>query len=142
MFAQDWGPYNALNSTYRGVFENVNISDTTSDGLMNFKKFFNTIEFQTKYNNKIFGKNYYIFSLTRLNTCQSEIKILPHIGSETLISQFSEEIDFSVELNEKSTFVFSYGLEKVLGNASTDVGDNPEFTSTNTFFENLGLKIL
>ena len=140
VFAQDWGPYNALNSTYRGVFENVNISDTTLDGLANFKKFFNTIEFQTKYNNKIFGKNYYIFSLTRLNTCQSEIKLLPHIGSQTLISQFSEEIDFSVELNEKSTFVFSYGLEKVIGNASTDVGDNPEATSTNTFFENLGLK--
>ena len=30
VFAQNWGPYNALNSTYRGVFENVNISDTTA----------------------------------------------------------------------------------------------------------------
>ena len=140
VFAQDWGPYNALNSTYRGVFENVNISDTTLDGLANFKKFFNTIELQTKYNNKIFGKNYYIFTLTRLNTCQNELKILPQIGSQTLISQFSEEIDFSIELNEKSTFVLSYGLEKILGNASTDIGDNPEATSTNTFFEQLGLK--
>ena len=140
VFAQDWGPYNALNSTYRGVFENVNISDTTIDGLANFKKFFNTIEFQAKYNNKIFGKNYYIFSLTRLNTCQDELKILPQIGSKTLISQYSEEIDFGVELNEKSTFVLSYGLEKILGNSSTDVGDNPEATSTNTFFEKLGLK--
>ena len=140
VFAQDWGPYNALNSTYRGVFENVNISDTTIDGLANFKKFFNTIEFQTKYNNKIFGKNYYIFSLTRLNTCQDELKILPQIGSKTLISQFSEEIDFSIELNEKSTFVLSYGLEKILGNSSTDIGDSPEATSTNTFFEKLGLK--
>ena len=70
LFAQNWGPYNALNSTYRGIFENVNISDTTATGLANFKKFFNTIEFQAKYNNKIFGKNYYIFSLTRLNSCQ------------------------------------------------------------------------
>ena len=140
LFAQDWGPYNALNSTYRGVFENVNISDTTLDGLANFKKFFNTIEFQTKYNNKIFGKNYYIFSLTRLNTCQDELKILPQIGSKTLISQYSEEIDFGIELNEKSTFVLSYGLEKILGNASTDIGDSPKASSTNTFFEKLGLK--
>ena len=37
VFAQNWGPYNALNSTYRGVFENVNISDTSNDGLANFK---------------------------------------------------------------------------------------------------------
>ena len=38
VFAQDWGPYNALNSTYRGVFENVNISDTSNAGFANFKK--------------------------------------------------------------------------------------------------------
>jgi len=139
LFAQNWGPYNALNSTYRGVYENVNISDTTSSGFANFKKFFNTVEFQAKYNNKIFGKSYYIFSLTRLNTSQKDFNIVPQIGTQTLISQLSEEIDFSIELNDKAAFVFSYGLEKVLGNSSTDLGDNAEATSTNTFFEKLGL---
>jgi len=139
LFAQNWGPYNALNSTYRGVYENVNISDTTSSGFANFKKFFNTVEFQAKYNNKIFGKNYYIFSLTRLNTSQKDFNIVPQIGTQTLISQLSEEIDFSIELNDKAAFVFSYGLEKVLGNSSTDLGDNAEATSTNTFFEKFGL---
>jgi hypothetical protein len=139
LFAQNWGPYNALNSTYRGVYENVNISDTSSSGLANFKKFYNTIEFQAKYNNKIFGKNYYIFSLTRLNTCQKDLQLLPQIGSQALISQLSEEIDFSIELNEKAALVLSYGIEKVLGNSSTDIGDSPEATATNTFFESLGL---
>ena len=140
VFAQNWGPYNTLNSTYRGVFENVNISDTTTSGLANFKKFFNTIEFQAKYNNKIFGKNYYIFSLTRLNTCQKELKLLPQIGNQALISQLSEEIDLSIEMNEKTALVLSYGIEKILGNSSTDLGDNPEPTTTNTFFESLGLE--
>ena len=142
LFAQNWGPYNALNSTYRGVFENVNISDTTANGLANFKKFFNTIEFQAKYNNRIFGKNYYIFSLTRLNTCQKDLTALPKIGSQTLISQLSEELDFNFELSDKAVFVLSYAIEKVLGNASTDIGDNPEASSTSTFFEQLGLKNL
>ena len=64
-------------------------------------KVFNTIEFQAKYNNKIFGKNYYIFSLMRLNTCQKKINLIPQIGPQTLISQLSTEIDFSVELSEK-----------------------------------------
>ena len=142
VFAQNWGPYNALNSTYRGVFENVNISDTTASGLANFKKFFNTIEFQAKYNNKIFGKNYYIFSLTRLNSCQKYLKAIPQFGNQVLISQISEEIDFSIEMSEKSALVLSYGVEKILGNASTDIGDSPEATSTNTFFERLGLEKL
>ena len=142
VFAQKWGPYNALNSTYRGVFENVNISDTSDSGLANFKKFFNTIEFQAKYNNKIFGKNYYFFSLTRLNTCQKDLEALPQVGSQTLISQLSEEIDFSIELSEKTALVLSYGIEKVLGNSSTDIGDSPDSTATNTFFERLGLENL
>ena len=142
VFAQNWGPYNLLNSTYRGVYENVNITDTTSGGNANFKKFFNTIEFQAKYNNKIFGKNYYIFSLTRLNTCQKEFNLFPQLGSQVLISQISEEIDFSFELSQKAALVLSYGIEKVLGNSYTDIGDNPEPTATNTFFEQLGLENL
>jgi len=142
VFAQNWGPYNLLNSTYRGVYENVNITDTTAGGNANFKKFFNTIEFQAKYNNKIFGKNYYIFSLTRLHSCQKEFNLFPQVGSQVLISQISEEIDFSFELSQKAAFVLSYGIEKVLGNSYTDIGDNPEPTATNTFFEQLGLENL
>ena len=42
-------------------------------------------------------------------------------------------------MSEKSALVLSYGVEKILGNASTDIGDSPEATSTNTFFEQLGL---
>lgn len=142
VFAQNWGPYNALNSTYRGVYEKVNISDTTSNGLANFKKFFNTIELQAKYNDKIFGKNYYLFFLTRLNSCQKSIKTLPQIGNQALISQLSKEVDLSVELNDKTSIVLSYGIEKILGNTSTDIGDNPEATSTNILFERLGLENL
>ena len=142
VFAQNWGPYNALNSTYRGVYEKVNISDTTSNGLANFKKFFNTIEFQAKYNDKIFGKNYYLFFLTRLNSCQKNIKTLPQIGNQALISQLSEEIDLSIELNDRTSILLSYGIEKILGNTSTDIGDNPEATSTNILFERLGLENL
>ena len=142
VFAQNWGPYNTLNSTYRGVYEKVNISDTTSNGLANFKKFFNTIELQAKYNDKIFGKNYYLFFLTRLNSCQKSIKTLPQIGNQALISQLSEEVDLSVELNDRTSIVLSYGIEKILGNTSTDIGDNPEVTSTNILFERLGLENL
>ena len=142
VFAQNWGPYNALNSTYRGVYEKVNISDTTSNGLANFKKFFNNIEFQAKYNDKIFGKNYYLFFLTRLNSCQKNIKTLPQIGNQALISQLSEEIDLSIELNDRTSILLSYGIEKILGNTSTDIGDNPEATSTNILFERLGLENL
>ena len=69
-----------------------------------------------------------------------DLTALPKIGSQTLISQLSEELDFNFELSDKAVFVLSYAIEKVLGNASTDIGDNPEASSTSTFFEQLGLK--
>ena len=139
LFAQNWGPYNALNSTYRGVFENVNINDTNAAGLANFKKFFNTIEFQAKYNNVIFGKNYYIFSLTRFNSCQKSLKALPQVGEQAIISQLSEEIDLSIEMSKNSILVLSYGIEKVLGNASTDIGENLEPRNQKNKFFGFGL---
>ena len=73
---------------------------------------------------------------------QKNLKIFPQIGSQTLISQLSEEIDFSVELNEKAAFVLSYGIEKILGNSSTDIGESEDATVTNTFFERVGLENL
>ena len=39
MFLLKIGDHTILNSTYRGVFENVNISDTTLDGLRTLKSF-------------------------------------------------------------------------------------------------------
>ena len=59
-----------------------------------------------------------------------------------MIAQLSEEIDFSIELIDKTAFVLSYGIEKILGNNSTDKGDSQELTATNTFFEKLGLENL
>ena len=137
LFGQNWGPYNALNSTYRGVFEEVNIIDTTASGIPSFKKYFNTIEFQMKYNNSIFGKEFYIFSLTRLNSCQRQFNILPRLGGQALIQQLSQEIDLSMELSPKAIVVISYGIEKIIGNEFTDLGDAPEASSTNRFFENI-----
>ena len=138
LFGRNWGPYNSLNSTYRGIFENAILTDTNSTGLANFKKFYNTLELQAKYNNSLFGKNYYLFSLTRLNSCQNKVNALPQIGTQALISQLSQEIDFSIEIAKKTVFVLSCGIEKIIGNQQTEPGDAAQPSATNSFFEKLG----
>ena len=139
LFAQGWGPYNFLNSTYRGVFEEVSVSDTNINGLANFKKFYNTIEFQAKYSNLLFGRKFYLFHLARFNSCQRKLYSLPQFNDKALISQLSNEIDFSYEMNENAVLVLSYGIERVLGNSFTDLGDNNEASSTNLLSEFLGI---
>ena len=145
LFAQNWGPYNSLNSTYRGIFEEVSISDTNSLGKPNFKKFFNTLELQAKYKNSIRNHKYYIFSLTRLNSCQKRINFLPQYNLQSIISQFSQEFDFSLELNSNTILILSYGIERVIGSSVTGLGDQDlqlGGNSINILLETLGIKKL
>ena len=141
LFAQNWGPYNFLNSTYRGVFEEVTISDTNANGLANFKKYYNTIEFQAKYSDLLFGHKFYLFYLTRFNSCQKRLYYLPQFNSKALISQLSHEIDFSFKLNKKAVLVVAYGIERVVGNEFTDIGDVNQPSSINLFLEMLGMNL-
>ena len=143
LFAQNWGPYNSLNTTYRGIFEEVSLSDTNSLGKPNFKKFFNTLEFQAKYKSNIGKHIFYIFSLSRLNSCQKEINLLPEYNSEGLISKFSQEFDFSLELNSNTVLILSYGIERIIGSSITGLGDQDIQLGGNTInnlFEYLGIK--
>jgi hypothetical protein len=142
LFAQGWGPYNFLNSTYRGVFEEVSISDTNSNGLANFKKYFNTIEFQSKYSDLVFGNKFYLFYLFRFNSCQKRLYSLPKFNNKALISQVSNEIDFSYELNNKTVCVISYGIERIIGNSFTDLGDNNNPSTINLIYDFLGINKL
>ena len=142
LFGQQWGPYNALSSTYRGVFEEVSISDTTASGMAGFQKFFNTAELQAKYQANWFGRDVYFFSLSRLNSCQKSRAILPQVGSEAVITQFSQEFDWSMALSDDAVLLLSYGIERVLGNADTDVGDATDPTASQPFFEWLGVESL
>ena len=141
LFAQSWGPYNTLNSNYRRVFEEVNLSDGDSIGDVDYLKYFNTLELQTKYNTKLFGKNLYLFTLTKINSCQKTLESLPVFSEEALINQRSFVSDISLEFNKNTLLVMSYGIERIVGNELTDLGDNENIdgSSTNLFFENLGL---
>jgi hypothetical protein len=144
IFRRNWGPYNSLNSIFRQVFENVAISDTNSTEKASFKKFFNTLEFQAKYKNTVGKHKFYIFSLTRLNSCQKEMKFLPqyNIKAKTLISQFSQELDFSLELNSSATCILTYGIERVIGNSLTGLGDQDITLGGNTInnlLESIGI---
>jgi len=139
LFAQNWGPYNFLNSTYRGVFEEVSILDTNESGLANFKKYFNTVEFQAKYSDIIFKRKFYIFYLLRFNSCQKDPSYLPQFNTKALVSQLSHDLDFSLKLNNKTVFVATYGIERVIGNQFTDVGDVNNANTLNLFLEMLGI---
>ncbi|MCH1582404.1 MAG: hypothetical protein L7S63_04735 [Flavobacteriales bacterium] len=142
LFGQNWGPYNALNSMYRGVFEDVDILDTNATGMAGFKKFFSTAELQAKLKTQWGGKEVYLFSLSRLNSCQRSLRALPVLGPDAVVSQFTQEFDASIAVSEEANVILSYGIERVIGNEDTNLGDAGVTSSTSAVFEWLGAESL
>jgi hypothetical protein len=146
-FSSGYGPYKQFNSYYRGVFENVNISDSIyvndstlissgyldTNGLPLFDKFYCSSDLHLKYKTKLFGKNLYLFSLLNYNTAQDFFSILPVANSSAFIRHFSQQFDLCYELNKTTTFVFKYGIERVLGNKYTDIDDTDPYPTDNTW---------
>ena len=124
LFARDWGPYNTLNSTYRNIFENVSISDTNINGFANFKKHFANFEFQAKYSGNLGSRKFYIFFLSRFNSCGRSFHYFPKYNLDVLISQISNQIDLNFEVGDNASLILNFGIERIIGNHITDLGDN------------------
>ena len=146
-FSSGYGPYKQFNSYYRGVFENVSVSDSIyvndstlissgyldTNGFPLFDKFYCSSDLHLKYKTRVFGKNLYLFSLTNYNTAQDFFSILPVTNSSAFIRHFNQQFDLCYELNKTTTFVCKYGLERVLGNKYTDIDDTDPFPTDNTW---------
>ncbi len=146
-FSTGYGPYKQFNSYYRGVFENVNISDSIyindttmiASGYVDtigkplFDKFYCSSDFHLKYTTKLFGKDMYLFSLTHYNTAQDFFSILPVTDELAFIRHFNQQFDLCYAISKKTTFVFKYGIERVLGNKFTDIDDTDPYPDDNTW---------
>ena len=146
-FSSGYGPYKQFNSYYRGVFENVSVSDSIyvndstlissgyldTNGLPLFDKFYCSSDLHLKYKTRVFGKNLYLFSLTNYNTAQDFFSTLPVTNSSAFIRHFNQQFDLCYELNKTTTFVCKYGLERVLGNKYTDIDDTDPYPTDNTW---------
>ena len=88
------------------------------------KSILTTLNFQAKYNGSLFNHQFYIFLLTRFNSCSNSFSYFPKYNLEMLISQLSNEIDLSLELNENTYMVLNVGIERIIGNNLTERGDN------------------
>ena len=129
-FSSGYGPYGQFNSYYRGVFENVNVTDSNyvdSLGAPLFDKFYCSSDLQLKYKTTIFGKNIYLFSLTHYNSAQDFFSVLPVINSLAFVRTFNHQFDLCYELTKSTTLVFKCAKERVICNEYTDLDDSDPY---------------
>ena len=137
LFTQAWGPYNDLNSVYRRTFEVASLSDSLVTSESSFRKRFNTFEAQIKKHGKWLGKEWMFMSLYRANSAQRDWRLLPRHGNLVLIKQRCLQMDLGLELHPRLTVLGHAGLERVIGNNETAIGDSNTPSVSNNLWHRL-----
>ena len=114
------GPYNRLNKIYRGVYETVNL-DNVSEGEIKDNKYFNSFEFQAKYEYRFKNFNSYCFYLGSFNSAQSKFSPFVVLTEDAYIRQYVHEIENYLSFNSRTILTTYLGIERVIGNYETDI---------------------
>ena len=156
-FSTGYGPYSHLNSYYRGVYENVPVTDDLYvDSIFNygadstktlikvvplFDKFYCASDLHLKYKTRFFNKDLYLFSLTNYNTAQDFLSVLPTLSEEAFIRQFNHQFDACYSLNSRVSLVFKHAIERIVASNKTELDTYDPFPPPNNpELENLGVE--
>lgn len=120
-FPSNVGPYNRTSVLFRGVYENVAITDLAANGEVVNDKHFNNIETQLKYKYKVFKGNAYFFYLGSYNSVQPEFSPVTVFTEDAYIRHYSHQIENYITVHPKLVLAQYLGLERVLGNYDTQV---------------------
>jgi len=123
-FSTGYGPYGHLNSYYRGVYENVPVTDSLlvdSLGAPLFDKFYCSSDLHLKYKTRLFNKDIYLFSLTNYNTAQDFFSVFPTFSEDAFIRQFNHQFDVCYSLNSRVSLVLKHAYERVVASNKTEL---------------------
>jgi hypothetical protein len=121
-FPNEVGPYKNLNKIYRSVFETVNITELDSSGKFPLrKKYFNTIEINSKYKTKIGRKDLYVFYLGTFNSIQNKFSALVNFTEISLLRTYDHQLEMYLKLSPMLVWNNYVSYERVIANYSTQV---------------------
>jgi hypothetical protein len=121
-FPSEVGPYQNLNKIYRSVFETLNITDLDSTGTRPLnKKYFNTIEINSKYKTQIAGKDLYVFYLGTFNSAQNQVSALVNFTEKALLRTYDHQLEMYLKLSPMLVWNNYVSYERVIANYSTEV---------------------
>lgn len=120
-----FGPYARTYGQFRGVYEVVNINDSTLK-IKNFSNF----DFQLKFNQKIFNKSLYLFYNGSLKSVQGEFSVIPKTDNTAWLRISCHEFDLYYEVFHNIMFTSYFGYETIIGNNKTDLDLKASLDST------------
>lgn len=121
-FPSEVGPYNQLNKIYRSVFETLTLTELDSTGRAPlYRKFFNSIEINSKYKTTLAGKELYIFYLGTFNSAQNQWSPITQFSEKALIRTYDHQAEMYWKLTDKLVWNNYASFERIIANYSTAV---------------------
>lgn len=119
-FATGIGPYRRWTSFYRGVAEDVFITDVDTAGLPFNKLAFNTFQFQLKHKFEFGKQDVYVLYLGSLGSVGDKISLIPKLNDQAYLRTGYHEFDIIVPINDWFGIDLAYGLERIQANDKTN----------------------
>ena len=120
-FPSGVGPYKNLNKIYRSVFETMYVTELGADGKPLYKKYFNTIELNSKYKTKFLNRELYLFYLGSLNSVQNFASPFVVFGEKALMRAYFHQVESYLKISHSLVWTNYVGFERILGNYQTEV---------------------
>jgi hypothetical protein len=118
-FPSNVGPYGNLNKIYRSVYESLNLTNVDSTGKPLFKKYFNTIEINSKYSTTLLGKEFYIFYLGSFNSIQDYASPMVVFNEKALLRAYYHQLETYWKLSSRLVWTNYASFERIVANYKT-----------------------
>jgi hypothetical protein len=123
-FPSNVGPYQNLNKIYRNVIETARVTDVDSSGLPISKKYFNTVEINSKYKTKLLHRDLYIFYLGSFNSVANKWAPITNFTNKSLLRAYDHQLEMYWTISNILVWNNYVGFERVVANYKTQVDDN------------------
>lgn len=109
------GPYGNITKVYRGVYETVDLKDTSL-----ILKNFNSIEINAKYSCKILNHDAYFNYLGSFNSIQKKVSPITVFTEDAYIRTYYHQMEFYFKVNSNLIITNFIGWERIIANYYTN----------------------
>jgi hypothetical protein len=138
-FSNNVGPYGRWTSFFRGVAENIYITDLDTAGMPNSLTNFNMFQVHAKHLLRIPDHTTYIQYVGSYGSAADHFTLIPDMSDKSYLRSVYHELDFIMQLTPMFDVTLSGGVERIWANDQTNniyyIDDNGQTAGANVEFE-------
>lgn len=119
-FSNNVGPYARWTSFFRGVAENIYITDLDTAGMPQALTTFNTFQVHAKQLIRIPDHTTFVQYIGSYGSAADHFSVLPDLSDDSYLRTMYHELDFIMQLSHIFDITLSGGLEHIWGNDQTN----------------------